>query len=286
MGEKIRDLHEIRFGRSRFMIELNEGYKESEGRLIHIQNPHFRYLINEKGFLNLASTVLRAKAEMEYAKGNPPLKSETKADRLTASSRVNEKTAWLAGALAEEQVDYRLIETGDRIATFLVDPGAKKAFRALMEKKECSRKEHPYGKLFGYTYLYQMKEFELYESGGYYFEVYYQLPCMSLTPQTWIPLDRAIQKNAWERQDTEEGIRVLDDRSYYIYRLCWAVFRDGFFSGRTAAELEQRKQLLQDEPFLQLLGTVFFRFTGPLAKLLAEGKYEEIIPEYYRFADY
>lgn len=68
MGEKIRDLHSVKIGSAELMVELNEGNTKGEGRLIHVQNKHFRFLIGEKGFLELAATILRAYSEMQYYK--------------------------------------------------------------------------------------------------------------------------------------------------------------------------------------------------------------------------
>jgi hypothetical protein len=68
MGEKIRDISEIRICDSKFTIELNEGYTADEGRLIHVQNKHLRYLINQNGFMEFASTILRAREEMLFFK--------------------------------------------------------------------------------------------------------------------------------------------------------------------------------------------------------------------------
>ena len=65
MGEKIRDIHPIKIGNSSLMIELNEGYTASEGRLIHIQNKKFRYLLRESDFYHLSSMVMRAWSEFE-----------------------------------------------------------------------------------------------------------------------------------------------------------------------------------------------------------------------------
>jgi hypothetical protein len=68
MGEKIKDIKSIDVSGTKLMIELNEGYTEKEGRLIHIQNDKFRYLLKERDFLKLSGTILRAKAELDYLK--------------------------------------------------------------------------------------------------------------------------------------------------------------------------------------------------------------------------
>ena len=286
MGEKIRDLHKITFGNSDFMIELNEGYNKSDGKLIHVQNTHFRYLLKEKDFLNLAATILRAKTEMDYIKSHPPIKQELLPNRLEKSERVNDFTISVSELFSKNKINYRLIETGNKLCTYLIDPNQYDETHLILTNNQYEKLEHPYGNLFGYQFLYQMKEFELYEKKDVFLEIYFQLPCMSLTPKTWIPLDRSIQKYAWEKSVTESNIFILDDLTYYIYRLCWAIFKDGFFSNRTIFELEKRVYVLQEKNLKDLMETVFFRYTNTLITLLKNKEYDEIIPGYYRFSAY
>ena len=42
MGELLREIHPIKLGNEELMVELNEGGNASTGKIIHIQNKHFR----------------------------------------------------------------------------------------------------------------------------------------------------------------------------------------------------------------------------------------------------
>ena len=66
MGEKIRDVYPITLIGSKLMVELNEGYSKQQGRVIHIQNNKFRYLLKEKDFYTLSSNILRANAAERF----------------------------------------------------------------------------------------------------------------------------------------------------------------------------------------------------------------------------
>lgn len=290
MGEKIRDLHSIKIGSSEFVIELNEGYTKDEGRIIHIQNKHFRYLINESVFLNFAATVLRAKSEMDYFKTHNVVNRSPQ--EFQQHELPDESTFTVLHRLEKIfcaiGIDYRYIEAGKRYITLVVDCKCYDRFEEAMKKEADIKKyAHPYGETFGYTFLYQMKEFELYRIDEVYMEVYFQLPCMSLTPSTWIPLDRRIQALSWkESVDNEVSKRVLDRRCYYIYRLCWAVFKDRGFSNFTIAVLSENKMILNDREFVECLRLVFFNFTEELIELLRNDKYSMIIPAYFAFQKY
>lgn len=290
MGEKIRDLHPIKVGSGEFMIELNEGGTEAEGRVIHIQNPHFRYLINEKAFMNLASTVLRARSEMDYFKSHhiTNRRMEELPERQEADEHTYAVLREYAKLLHDAGIDYRYIEAGRNYITIIVNNDCYKEFRKVMDgRPEYKRWEHPYGDLFGYQFLYQVREFQLYEKDGVYMELYFQLPCMSLMPKIWIPLDRMIQRLTWSERETDpDGVDCLDKRCLFIYRLCWAVFKDQGFSAYTRKILMENSPVLKDPVTIECLKMVFFKFTDELVELLNNGDYDQVIPAYYSFDNY
>ncbi len=286
MGEKIKDLQEITVGSGKFMVELNEGYLKNEGRLIHIQNKHFRYLLKEKQFMKLASSVLRAREEMKYYKTTRIEKAVRELVELPVPTEDDYKKAnELAAALTDKSVDYRLLEVRRGFATILINDDCYSKYRKAMKTLEIQKTVHPYSENLGYHFLYQMRPFELYVKDGFYYEFVFKLPCASLTPKSYIPVDRLIQTHVFA-EDCSDQVKRIDDLSYCIYRICLAVFDREAFSTADEELFRTHKELLQSEKAGELLRTVFFGFTDELQRLLAENMLTEIIPAYYGFSDY
>ncbi len=289
MGEKIRDLHPIKIGRCELMIELNEAYEKSRaGRLIHIQNPHFRFLISEQGFLDLAGTVLRAKSEMDYFKKKGAAKSfEERSAHVEPGENTRKAEEHFCRELEEQEIDYRLLERNDRLLTLIIHPQSVERYTAFRDKNPGVRRcEHPYGELFQYRFLYRMRPFELLRYEDVYFEIYFRIPCMSLVPKTWIPLDKMIQQRVWESPCGAEGHKEIDPIARYIYRLCWCIFTKEGFAEHDGAYFDANRGLLDRQELRDCLEVVFFQYTPTLLAILRDGDYGSIIRSYYSFDQY
>ncbi|MBR3228524.1 MAG: hypothetical protein IKF68_08295 [Erysipelotrichaceae bacterium] len=284
MGEKIRDLKKIHIGKAEFMVELNEGYTKEQGNVMHIQNERFRYLFKEQDFLHLCAEILRAESELDYLKEH-----SFKTDNVVPQGNslrkdgLSDSLVSFLKLLADRGINFRVIEEGDSFSTVIVDPEDRNSFRSLVKSdQDIKILSHPFGEMFGYRFLYKMDPFELYRYDGRYIEAFYQLPCMSTTEKTWIPLDRSIQKKIWTAGESER----LDPICYYIYRLCWAVFKDKGFSDATVEVLDENLPLTEDDELRKYLQPVFFNFTDELLMLLKEKHYSEIIERYYTYINY
>ena len=279
MGEKIRDLNSISIGNAQLMIELNEVYTKEEGRVIHVQNPHFRYLIDESGFVELAATILRAKDELYYFKDNNK-GSASKQNNHEICREYTKTQSEIISLL--EGVDFRVIEKTSSLLSIIVNPSdANNIARFVSAASRFKKLLHPYGKEYGYTFLYQMHQFELYQYQNDYVEVYYELPAYSLTPKVWMPLDKKIQARVWTDAKTE-----LDDTIFYIYKLAYAFFFEHCFTEKTIQYLKSMRFVLKDEAFSDLLKTVFFKYSDRLLEKLQNEEFDELIKDYYTFLDY
>ena len=69
MGEKIRILSQGKILDKEFVIELNKPNVSHMPRDIHIQSESFRYQLNEREFVHLALTILRAQRHLVFMKG-------------------------------------------------------------------------------------------------------------------------------------------------------------------------------------------------------------------------
>lgn len=288
MGEKIRDIHSIKIGKSSLMIELNEGYSASQGRVIHIQNQKFRYLLTENDFYKFSAMILRSWSEFKYIKEKWAEKVQQKdfKDREPISHQSYLTLQRFIGILVNEGVEYRILDFQNKMLSVIVNQKYRRKLSDIIREERLVELYHPLGKEKGYKFLYQMDPFILTKYENLYIEVFSQLPCASLTPKTWIPLDRVIQKRVWQQRCVERDILWVDNICKYIFHLCWAVFVNLGFSPFEKQYLMSNKQILDSLEFPNLLSLVFFKFSQELISLLKEDKFEAIIPSYYKFVDY
>lgn len=288
MGEKIKDLHSIKIGSSEFMIELNEGYAD-EGRVIHIQNSHFRYLFKERDFLELAANILRAKSELDYIRDNGTnMRSSFVPEmNLVWDGSKGDVAREFSFVLETNDIDYRIIEINNRYVSVIINNrDYNKLSKVFRNKREIEKLEHPYGKLFAYTFLYQMRPFELIKYKDVYIELFFQLPCMSLTPKTWIPLEKRIQNRVWDECNESEYGKMLDEISFFIFRLCWSVFKDRYFTKSTSNLLMELAKKIDVHKLREYFREVFFSYTDVLMDCILRDDYEKIISTYFVYRDY
>ena len=288
MGEKIRDIQPIRIGKASFMIELNEGYSASQGRLIHVQNNMFRYLLTEKDFFHLSSMILRAWKEFTHIKETPVVFKEEHefCERTAVSHEMRCFIKEFAKGLSNKGIDYRVLDEQDEMLTILVYPKDMVSAEIFFKQNGAKAIHHPYGRKYGHRFLYQMEPFHLYKKGNRLLEVFCQLPCASMTAKTWIPLDRSIQDSVWGNKHEEDGVKYCCDTCKYVFHLCWAIFHNLGFSPYEKGFLDSRKELLSTDSLKEMLSVVFFNFSPVLIGLLENSQYDLIIPEYYSFCNY
>ncbi len=292
MGEKIKNLHSIKIGSSELMIELNEGSLYDE-RVIHVQNDKFRYVFKESDFWDIAGHVLRAKLRLDSIREKRAVtcKQQKKKDFTLPLSEGFTKSKEHAHELSilfeSNDVDYRLIETGEKYASFIIfNEDYSKFKKTICKGSNLVTLEHPFGNTFGYKFLYKMRPFELIKYKDTYVEFFFQLPCMSLTPKTWMPLDRKIQHYLWSCNKTDGDVKYLDDIPLLIFKICWAVFKDGYFTEKNIHLINRLIREADRTTLNSLLKDVFFRFTDHLTELILHRQYDEIVPQYFVFRDY
>ena len=288
MGEKIRDIRPIKIGNTSLMVELNEGYSASQGRLIHIQNKKFRYLLTEQDFYHLSAMVLRSWSEFSYIK-NKKIEQKQE-DEFRKRDEVSSETGTFVKTISHDfedgGIEYRILDVQDKLITIVVKEDCLNAVQSYLRKR-MKQFYHPYGTINHYKFLYQMKPFLMYKGDdGRAVEVFCQLPCASITPKTWIPLDRKVQGHLWKEINIIDGIKWADVMCQYIFHLCWAIFHNVGFSPFSKAFLRENKNCLNSGEMTEMLSLVFFNYTSDLVKYLQSGDFECIIPNYYSFIDY
>ncbi|MCM1496839.1 MAG: hypothetical protein NC124_00030 [Clostridium sp.] len=283
MGEKIRDIRPVNLIGNDLMVELNEGYTKSQGRVIHIQNSKFRYLLTEDDFYAVASDIMRAAVELDYIKTHLPQPDIAVPAGEEASAL---KEFGFLQDLTDSEVEYRILGIRNHVLTLLVRPECYKMFRKYAKKERLKKLEHPFGKRHGYRFLYQMHEFEMYEKNGYYYEIMCQLPCKSLTPKMWMPLDKCVQKALWTDKRMIEGYPYVADEEMWIYRMTSCMFTRMDITPEDRTFFEENRGVLSSESLRQKLLLIVFGFADTLLELARERDYGHIIEKYYSYADY
>jgi len=174
----------------------------------------------------------------------------------------------------------------------LVHESCMGQFENFMAENNFERQTPPNGRDHGWNFAYQLPEYQFWklkEDGfTFYIDASFKLSCKSLTPRTWIPLDKCINDDIWRKREYDPVHRLwmMDDETVLIYLLVRSVFdkrefRDGYIEG-----IEARKPLLQKTDVQQKLSKVFFNYTGVLTGRVMDGKYDGIIGDYLQFTDY
>lgn len=288
MGEKIRDIKQIKIGNSSLMVELNEGYTATQGRLIHIQNEKFRYLLTEQDFYHLSSMFMRAWSEFDYLKKQEVTCKKEGDFNLKRFNdiKLNSILQEITEHFNKRSINYRLLDSNNDTISFLVNVKHLQLLENTMNDLHFKRVDHPLGSKRGYIFLYQMHPFQMFQSKGINIEIFCELPCRSITAKTWIPLDRAIQREAWGNPEESNGILWCESKSRYIYILSRAIFLDSGFSSHTKGELSKMTLVLSGNSFRYLLSTVYFKYTDSLIEKLSNQDYDSIISDYYHFVKY
>ncbi len=189
-------------------------------------------------------------------------------------------------ALKNQGIEYRLVQGGALLTTLLIREAHRGKLPKAMKTLGGVPLLHPYSKWYGYSFLYQLKEFQLYAFGEALVEVFFALPCMSLTPKTWIPLDKQINDPIWTDGFSRDGVPCLNPETEFIYRLTRCVFDRGAFDDDSRDYLRQALPGLDEQSLHAKLQTVFFRFTDPLLAHIREDRFDSLASDYHRFTEY
>ena len=282
MGEKLKELGTITFDDIDFSVELNAGYTKIEKKSIHIQGDTLRYEFPEKHFLQIALLTLRANSELEYIKTHKIKYNDIRL-RPSPDTIPNIENFQLLSIF--RTLPHLIVETRDNVVTILVK--CKPAdVKSLMRKNKASQKLHPYCKYYGYKYIYQLQQFMMFKKDKKYYEVIFQLPCLSLTHKTWLPLDKSIQDFAWNNPKILNNKSLINDETYLIYRIANSIFHQYIFTESDIEYLNMNHHLLYIDSVSVMLSLVFFKYTEKLLFLLRNKQYNNIVADYFLFIAY
>lgn len=144
----------------------------------------------------------------------------------------------------------------------------------------------------GYRFAYGLIENQIFRKntpqGGLYVDADFALMCMSLQPKIWIPLDKAITRDAFANRVYNQELKCweLDEETRLIYLLARCVFDKHQFTDVYIREIEKRRALMNRRSVAEKLQKVFFRFTPRLISMLNAREYQNIFNAYITFQDY
>lgn|GEM_PF-971355 len=204
--------------------------------------------------------------------------------------------------LNDEKIEYALIKNisgelplklkNGKDIDILVKPEDKEKISFAMKNHGWLYRVHPLGREAGWTFAYGLPEYQFWQLGNipqsFYVDACFRLMCKSLTPRTWVPLNEPLQQKAWTEREWNDELRCwqLGEKTLFIYLFVRCVFDKRTFSPAYIAEIEKRKNLLDDDEVRNLLGQVFYKFTPRLIELARRSSFDSVIGEYIRFQDY
>lgn len=281
MGEKIRDVSKITLAKNDLIVELNEGYTKEQGRVIHIQNKEFRYLLSVDEFILASSLIMRGKTEFEYIK-----------TKRNYSLPLVEIDDWditdksFFATLNKNQIRYCVLESKPNLITIIVSPDDSGAFHKIVKKHKFKKIHHPEGETFGFTFLYQMHPFELYKHSNTFYEIYFEVPCYSLTPKIWLPLDKKVQKWLWDNIELNDDIVDAPAIIKMLYFLVRCVFYYRNVPNKYRLYFQKNIKLLELSHMKELLDCVFFKYTNVLIAKLKNNDLDNLIDDYFKYSEY
>ena len=186
-----------------------------------------------------------------------------------------------------QQINYRIIEKKDNKIVILCLKEEYFSIIEILQENGFTKKIHPWSKYYGYRYEYQLSELLLFSNNeGFEVEIFFELPCMSLTPKVLIPLDKVIQKKAWENPYTKENRYYMNKSVYTVYLITNAIFSNRLFKENECLWLIQNKGLLEDSQLYLMLNKVFFSFTDVLIEKIRKEQFVDIFECYITFCQY
>lgn len=174
----------------------------------------------------------------------------------------------------------------------LVHESCMRKFEEFMVSHNFDMQIQPLGRANGWNFAYKLPEYQFWKYKDdrftFYVDASFKLCCKSLTPKMWIPLDKSINDDIWEKKvyDSEHHWWMMDDETVLVYLLVRGIFDKREFKAGYIEGIEQRKSSLVNEDVQGKLSKVFFNYTQSLTDQVIAGKYDDIIRNYLMFANY
>lgn len=183
-------------------------------------------------------------------------------------------------------IDYRILRRSKQKSTVLCKIYERETLLKNAQNGGYQRKDHPISSDKRYTFGYGMDRFDVFCKGKEVYEIVFQIPCFSLTEYYLVPLDKYIQKRAWEEYRLQDGeIWVCEDIEM-IYRIANSIYEEKFFSPENRKWISEHSVILKGDIFNWMVKKVFFGFKDSLIEKIETGDFDNLYLDYLKYSDY
>ncbi len=180
-------------------------------------------------------------------------------------------------------VPYRVMRNINNTVILLVRKIDQEEVVCYLKQKGYAHEENGWYKNFDFRY--QLEPPISLKRKKITIEIFNKIPCASLTPRTYIPLDDAIQMTAWEAPYVKNNIAWLPLEVEFIYILTICIFLANL-SDAEKFFLTQHINFCDSKHIVALLRKVFFNFTNDLIHLVREKDFSNLYDAYISFKEY
>lgn len=164
----------------------------------------------------------------------------------------------------------------------------RKTVIAFLQDSEFKKAVHPH---HTNVFLYGVNEFEFFiNNENLLIDINYQLTCRSLNAGEWIPLDKEIQKSAWENRVYIENSKFsyysLCHNDEFVTLITRCVFDKNGFSKIYIERIDELLEIIDEGNVLYKLGLIFFKYAPCLIEQVKRRAFNKIIKNYISFKDY
>lgn len=174
----------------------------------------------------------------------------------------------------------------------LVKKSEAKLFSKFLSKHNYHLVAHP---LQNDCFLYGVDQFEFRHNKTHniILDLHYQLAVRSLDAGQWIPLDQTIQQSAWanrrfEKKEGDFSYWTLDYIDEIISLVARSIFDKREFPKDYIDRIEQLLCLtnFSEADLKDKLEKIFFKYTPYLIAHIKNGRFREILSDYFKFKEY
>lgn len=282
MNNQNTKVGEINIKGEKIIIESDASRFEELGmKDIFINTQYKRILISEIDFHKFVSTVFRSYEEFYRQKKSYKQVELISTEPEEISNCVKEEAVLqnISKLFKDEGINFKVLDINEKLVTILMNPNDKEKFDDI--NKEFKKHIHPFGMEEGYRFLYGMSPFELIEYENVFIEIFFQLPCLSLTPKTWIPLEQIIHRDIWK-----ENTSSLLYEIRIVYILTWGIFFKKSFNKRDKKNIKGLMENVNKKVLKKYLEKIFFNYTESIIKSIENNRLNQIVAEYYANINY
>ncbi len=186
--------------------------------------------------------------------------------------------------LEDEGLVFAVLDMPDPVLRILVDPKDRNKLQELLGRYGWKRtKTYDDEK-----YLYGIEHFMQYDTNGVKLDINFRIACRSTLNSAWVPLDMIINEGALQRTRKINEIPgpVLSVEDTICYLAAKSVYTEKEFLKPDRLRLKKELDRSDEQLLMNKMKLVFFKFSGQIIQMMKDGEFEDIIPSFWKFAEY